>query len=676
MQKAGDLDPRHKEWLGIVDPIITRGEREVFLKLQTDAERDRFIDLFWKRRDPYPDTRDNEFRQEYMKRVRYADLNFGRGTPKKGHETERGRIYLALGPPLERQIYATHSALWPLELWHYKGEPEYGLPPYFYLIFFQRDGLGEYRLYSPEVDGPMNLVIPTMVQGPVNRMTAFRTLKEISAELSAASLSYLPGESNVGTTSLTSGSIVSGIFALAEKKYSDAYARTYLLYKDHVEVDYSHNYIESSGRVNVLLHGGQPFLHWSLEPSQINFAERDGRYYAGYQLLLKLEDRDGRTLWEREEEIPLSITPAEYEKHGRRRFAFQDVIPVIPGEFKLFLLLKNRTTRDFTSFEATLSVSKEGRETRLGRPILYPAREAVSAGMKNALRAFTISGYHYMVNARNEFLPGGEIGCLVPYAASTVSGASAPAEVRLEIRSTEGLEEKVVFRLDKAVADVLSPGGEALDFGLLPVADLKPGYYRVDVAVTDSSGRRLAAEIDVFIILSRPIAVLPWIYAAVHPPFPSPRHLRDLGSQHFLAGNYTEARRFFERALASGDDPALRLLLGKTLYALGDYRGSLALTIPVHEANGDREAAKVIALNYAALEEWTEALAYLEFILSEAQEIAVLNLAAECHLRLGRPEKALPLLRKSLSLLPSQPAIQDLEEKTRKSLDKKEENRS
>ena len=674
VQKAGDLDPRHKEWLGIVAPIITRGEREVFFKLKTQAERDRFIDLFWKRRDPYPDTRENEFFQDYMKRVRYADLHFGRGTPKKGHETERGRIYLSLGPPLERQIYATHSTLWPLELWYYQGEQEYGLPAYFYLIFFQPDSLGEYRLYSPETDGPTSLVIPNMISGPVTQTSAFRALREISGELGSASMSYIPAEAGLGMTSLSTGSLLSGVYGLPEKKYSDAYARTYLLYKDHVEVDYSHNYIESSGRVNVVLHGGQPFLHWSLEPAQINFAERGGRYYAGYQLLLKLEDRDGRTLWEKEEEIPLSITPAEYEKHGRRRFAFQDVIPVIPGEFKMFLLLKNRTTRDFTSFETILSVSAENRrETRLGRPILYLAREAVSANMKNALRAFTISGYHYMVNARNEFLPGGEIGCLVPFAASSGSGASAPAAVRLEIRSADGSEENVVFSLEKTVAEVLSSGGEALDFGILPAADLKSGYYRADVVVTDSSGRRLAAEREVFIVVSRPIAVLPWIYAAVQPPFPAPRHLRALGSQHFLSGNYDAARRLFEQTLAAGDDPAVQLLLGKTLYALGDYRGSLEKTVPLHEATGERETAKVVALNYAALGEWSEALSYLEYILSEAQEISVLNLAAECYLHLGRPDKALPLLQKSLSLLPSQPAIRNLEEKTRKEVEKKEE---
>ena len=128
----------HKNWLELVAPIITKTEKEVFDKLKTKQERDKFIQLFWKRRDPLEETNENEFYKEYIKRISFADFNFGRGTSKKGSQTERGYFYLLLGPPLERHVFATSSELWPLELWYYKGEQEYGLPPYFYLIFYHR----------------------------------------------------------------------------------------------------------------------------------------------------------------------------------------------------------------------------------------------------------------------------------------------------------------------------------------------------------------------------------------------------------------------------------------------------------------------------------------------------------------------------------------------------------
>ena len=148
------LTPSEQLWFEDVSPIITKTERDVFLKLRTAAERDKFIGFFWRNRDTTPDTPENEFQKDYMARVRFADENFGHDSPKRGSQTERGYYYLVLGPPLERRYFTTESAIWPLELWFYKGAEEYGLPDYFYLIFYQPGGLGDYRLYYPGVEGP------------------------------------------------------------------------------------------------------------------------------------------------------------------------------------------------------------------------------------------------------------------------------------------------------------------------------------------------------------------------------------------------------------------------------------------------------------------------------------------------------------------------------------------
>ncbi len=112
-----DLLPQHRESLENVSPIITKAEREVFSMLKTNEEREKFIRFFWRQRDPYPDTEENEFAKEYMERVRFADQNFGHGTFRRGSQTERGYYYLLLGPPLERRFFTTYSQLWPLELW-------------------------------------------------------------------------------------------------------------------------------------------------------------------------------------------------------------------------------------------------------------------------------------------------------------------------------------------------------------------------------------------------------------------------------------------------------------------------------------------------------------------------------------------------------------------------------
>jgi GWxTD domain-containing protein len=154
------LGPSQTTWLEDVSPIMTKIERDVFLKLRTGAERDKFIAFFWKMRDATPDTAKNEFKKDYMERVRFADQTFGRDSSTRGSQTERGYYYLVLGPPLERNLFTTASQVWPSELWFYEGATEYGLPDHFYLIFYQPHGIGDFRLYYPGVEGPEKLVTP------------------------------------------------------------------------------------------------------------------------------------------------------------------------------------------------------------------------------------------------------------------------------------------------------------------------------------------------------------------------------------------------------------------------------------------------------------------------------------------------------------------------------------
>ena len=657
------LVPAHRTWLEDVSPIITKIEREVFLKLKTDAERDKFIQFFWRQRDPLPDTKENEFYKEYMDRVRFADQNFGRGAFKRGSQTERGSFYLILGKPLERNFFTTFSELWPMELWFYKGEERYGLPSYFYLIFYQSQGMGDYRLYYPGVDGPEKLVIPGVGARSVTRASAIQVIRKSSSELASAAQSYLPGERPLGTASFSSDTIIAAARSLPEKKFSDAYARAYINFKDFVETEYADNFINAGVKVKLFAASGQSFLHWSIEPDKMSFAQRGGEFYAGFELLVRMEDSKGQLILENTEEIPIRLTEAQYKAHERRRFAFQDILPVIPGNYRFFFLLKNKTGKDFTSFETTVSVPGEGTGLRLSSLLLFHGQEPVPAGQRMNLKAFAFDGVQYIVGAKNEFLPQETLGAYVQAEGLKEAAADPQAVLRLELHS---IDDGSLVRDQKILlAEVQGRLGGGTVFGPFALANVKPGYYSAEVSVL-SGGKTLASEKDNFILLDQPYPVLPWTYAKVHNPFPSPEQGRLLATEHFMARDYEKARGLLERTLKLKEDAPTRLLLGKSLFALNRFQDSLATIIPLYEATKDREAAKVIALDHAGLKDWTTALIYLDKLMAEATEVGVLNLAAECHLNLGRPDRALPLIQKSLSLDPSQPAIRALEEKAKK----------
>jgi len=92
-----ELSKTYKKWLDEdVVYIISDEERKAFKQLSNDEERDQFIEAFWQRRDPTPDTEENEFKEEHYRRIEYANEHFAAGLP--GWKTDRGRIYIMYGP--------------------------------------------------------------------------------------------------------------------------------------------------------------------------------------------------------------------------------------------------------------------------------------------------------------------------------------------------------------------------------------------------------------------------------------------------------------------------------------------------------------------------------------------------------------------------------------------------
>jgi GWxTD domain-containing protein len=121
-QSSPAPDPYTKWLQEDVAYIILPAEREAFLRLETNAERDQFIQQFWERRNPTPGASENPFKREHYRRIAFANLNFptAEGTP--GWKTDRGRIYITFGPPneLDRHPDGDATTPYPWERWKYR----------------------------------------------------------------------------------------------------------------------------------------------------------------------------------------------------------------------------------------------------------------------------------------------------------------------------------------------------------------------------------------------------------------------------------------------------------------------------------------------------------------------------------------------------------------------------
>jgi GWxTD domain-containing protein len=115
------LSPAYADFYSKVRYIITRQERKIFLELP-DAEKGKFIEEFWERRNPYPGTPTNAFETEYLNRIARADTLF-LGEGRAGYLTDRGRIYVLFGPPMERMTYPMEANGDCREVWYYGAFP-------------------------------------------------------------------------------------------------------------------------------------------------------------------------------------------------------------------------------------------------------------------------------------------------------------------------------------------------------------------------------------------------------------------------------------------------------------------------------------------------------------------------------------------------------------------------
>ncbi len=148
------LDPANAEFLSQVRYVISAEERKIFLELP-DADKDKFKEEFWSRRDPDPNTEENEFKDEYLSRIERAnELFLGEGRP--GWLTDRGRIYILFGPPMDRlrnPMASGETGDRCSEVWYYSNIP---------VVFTDQYCTGEYRLATYDLSPLQDLSLASL----------------------------------------------------------------------------------------------------------------------------------------------------------------------------------------------------------------------------------------------------------------------------------------------------------------------------------------------------------------------------------------------------------------------------------------------------------------------------------------------------------------------------------
>jgi GWxTD domain-containing protein len=681
-EREEKLPEPYRTWLREeVTYIISKVEREAFLSLSTESERKSFVEVFWRKRDPNPSTPENEYRIEHYERLAYVNEFFGRDTFRPGWQTDRGRYYILLGKPNTRRPLEASDEVYPAELWFYN-DPDLkymGLPPFFHLLFFRRQGIGELELYSPLSDGPKALLtgyqtVANDFRDDVER--AYDKLMAVDAELAQASLSFRTDEGDTAQFQNPAFGTLALLDDIAGSPYDrldTSYAERLDFERGNVESDYLFTYVPSFGLARVLPGPGRAhYFHWAIEldAQSVGFVKDDERgsyatMFVASLEIVPLHDENRLVVDERRESF-VSLTESQAESSLKLPISYSGMTPLIPGQYRARAILRNRAcpSRDETDciksyalFESDLNVP-EWQEERpeLSELVLAYGREPVEG--EPLYRPFRFGTTAIFPNPRAVYAIGD-----VLVAAVEPRNAPPASRIRFEIHGEEDASRAWVSR----TADLSSVASGPLVQDL-SLDGLQGGRFELVAALVDSAGKELTRRASPFVVSPRTSIARPGVRGSIAPPRPEVPGVVSmvLGEQYLKLEQKERARAHFELALNENQKlaPARELLAGLLLES-GEIDGVFAILDPlIRNVPGAAERFEVLAILGQAhfhRKEYAEAVATLEKAITlRRPDPRLLNALALSHHELGDDARAQELLERSLSLDPDQKPVKDL----------------
>ncbi len=670
-----ELPEKYSKWIKEeVVYIITPKEREVFTKLETDKERDMFVELFWRQRDPTPGTPRNEFKEEHYRRIEYANKKFKRYTSLKGWQTDRGRIYITLGEPISMETFRHTSEIHPIEMWYYYGNPKFGQAPIFRLLFVRKFGVGPFELYNPIADGPKVLTPLSSMRLPASGeftkrkgippdwhekvkdpqdLAAYEIIRDnVSFELAEACWSVFPGR--LGPDFMLPSSILIGeVQTYPQKKVKDDYAYEFLEHKAIVEVDYSVNYINNFSNIHVLEdRPGLFFVNYSIEPETLSVDFYQKKYFTNLKVTIRVTDMGGKTILQHTRNFPVEMDKDQMKKISQRPFHLYDSFPLIPGYYRLNILLENMVTKEFTSLEAVISVPEPG-PLQMSSLLLA---EKVDKDSPHARlnKAFQIGRLQVYPSLRNQFFNKKNL-----FLFFQIYGL-------LEELKEKGSLEFAFFKGEQefhTITQEISAYENTRDFlQEISLERFQTGEYKVKVTLLDGDGMEILSDTKKFYVSSTPLPES-WIVSQSNPPGDDPVYSHILGNQFLNKGEFRKACTELEKALnARPDSLDSALSYAKALLVMKEFQNAKDVLLPFSRAKKENFGLYYyLGISCQSLGELEEAISYYQNALShKGNVIEVLNRVGQCFLDLGDKKQALRAWQRSLEVNPNQEKIRKI----------------
>lgn len=485
-----ELETPYRKWLTEdVGYIITDEERKAFTRLSTDEERQQFVEQFWLRRDPTPDTEENEFKEEHYRRIAYANEHYASGIP--GWKTDRGRIYIMYGPADEVESHPSGgtyerpieegggtTSTYPFEKWRYRYIE--GIGNDVNIEFVDPTMTGEYRMTMDPSEKDALLYVP----GAGLTMNEQMGLSSKTDRFSRTDGTHLGTGNQPMPASMNQFERLER-FAKLQKppaiKFKDLEALVSSTVRfNTLPMKVQANYVKVTDSTVIVP------ITIQFDRKDLQFQQKDSVSKATVNIFARISSLSRRPVNTFEDVVIVEVPTDMLGKAMNGASIYQKSVPLAPGMYRLNIVAKDIVGGNTNSYEVALNVPHFDDEKLCSSSLILadliekvPTR-SIGSGQ------FVIADTKVRPRLSDTFERGEKLGIYAQFYNFTLDEKTRKPNGSVEYEITKNGAQKPVLDYSEDVNTI--PGASAQQITvekLLPLQSLDPGQYTLKLKAVD-----------------------------------------------------------------------------------------------------------------------------------------------------------------------------------------------
>jgi len=485
-----ELDSQYKKWLDEdVVYIISPEERSAFLHLATNEEREQFIEQFWQRRNPDPDSVDNTFKEEHYRRIAYTNEHFSSGIP--GWKTDRGRIYIMWGPADEVESHPSggsydrpadegggETSTYPFEDWRYRYLE--GIGENVIIEFVDPTMSGEYKLTMDPSEKDALLMVPGAGLTQMESMG----LASKTSRFNNTDGTHLAAPVGMRPESMNEFSrldLYAKIQQAPPVKFKDLEAVvTSRLVRDQVKFDYRFYFLRITSETVLVP------ITVQIPTRQLSFQQKQGVDSATVNLFARISTLSGRIVQTFEDTVKRDVPASLLQQAQAVPSIYQKAVPLSPGLYRLDIVIKDVNNGNVGVVNTRLAVPRF-EDDHLSSSSLILADQITPVSSKDiGLGQFVLGDVKVRPKLDASFVASEGMGVFLQIYNLKVDDQTHRSDATVQYRVMKDKVTEPVLKFD-IPKDKLPEHGEELTLeNIITLGSLPPGAYKLEVAVTDN----------------------------------------------------------------------------------------------------------------------------------------------------------------------------------------------